>query len=121
MYSKPMRQLGGSTIVNLILLAALGYGIFVGIQYAPQWVESHAIESILYDIKNTRHSDPVRTESAVRDKVVRMLQINDLGDMTDSFEIRGSDGNFEITFSYDRELNLGFEVRTIHYKHSISL
>ena len=121
MNSKPLRQHGGSAIVNLILLAALAYVIFVGIQYAPQWVESRTVKSILNDVKQTQVSDPASSVATAREKVVKRLQINEMNDLIGNFEVLGSRGTFTITFRYDRELNLIYETRTIHHEYSVTL
>lgn len=116
-----LRQDGGSAIVNLILLAAIAYGIFVGIQFAPQWIESRTVKSILNDVKQTQATDPASSAAAAREKVVKRLQINEMNGMMDSFEVLGSRGSFTITFRYDRELNLIYETRTIHHEYSVTL
>ncbi len=117
----PGGQKGGSPIVTIIILAILAYGIFVGIQYVPQLIESRAIQSILDSMQNSQGSDPVTTEGAARAKVIRMLQVNEMNDMTDSFSVAGRSDGVEIRFSYDRELNLLFETRPVHYNMSVRL
>jgi hypothetical protein len=116
-----MRQTGGSVIVNLIILALVAYGLFVAIQYVPQWVEAKSIGTILDNMQSTQGSDPVRTVNGARDKVIRMLQINEMNDMTESFEVSRAGDDIVVTFSFDRELNLLYETRPIHFERSVRL
>lgn len=115
------RQAGGSGLVNLLLLAVLAYVLFVGIQYVPQWVESRSVQSILDDAKRTQRKDPVGSVQGAQAKIIRMLQINEMNHLTDSFQVSRSRGAFVVTFSYDRPLNLGFKAMQIHYEHSVRL
>ena len=121
MNTLPGRQKGASAIVTIIILAALAYGVFVGIQYVPQRVESGSIDSILNNIETQHKSSPLRSEEAARAKVISMLQVNEMNDMTDSFTVKRVSGGVDITFSYDRELNLGYKKHTLHYEKSVSL
>jgi hypothetical protein len=121
MQVNPARQNGGSAIVNLIVLAIVAYGIFVGIQYAPQWIESRAVKTILDDMKRTQSTDPVGSVSDARAKVIKLLQVNEMNGMTESFEVSRTSGGFVITFSYERELNLLYETRAVHYQQSVNL
>ena len=41
----PNQQKGASAIFTIILLAVLGYAVYIGIQYVPQAVESKSIDS----------------------------------------------------------------------------
>ena len=43
----PAQQKGASAIVTLIILALLAYGVYVGIQYVPQAIESKSVDSVL--------------------------------------------------------------------------
>lgn len=115
------KERGGSPIVTLLVLAALAYGVFVAIQYVPQWVEAKAVDSILERVREEQASQPVDDVEAARAKVVRMLQINELNDLTGNFTVRRSGGSMVITFDYERELNLLFQNRTIHYGQSVQL
>jgi len=121
MQSRPKLQTGGSKIFTLIILAGLIYGVFVGIQYVPQWVESRAIQSILDDMQRTQGADPVDSEASARDKLVRMLQMNELNEMAESFTVSASSDSIGITFDYERDLNLIYKTRTIHYQQSVRL
>lgn len=117
----PGQQKGGSPIVTIITLAVLGYGVYIGIQYVPQFIESKSVDSILSNIESSQRTDPVRSEQAAKTKVIRMLQVNEMDDMTDSFSVRKYNDTITIKFSYDRELNLGYKIKPIHYESEVSL
>jgi len=117
----PGKQRGVSAIGAIIILAVLGYGAYLGIQYVPQMLESKAIDSILDNIEISQKTDPVTSKQAATTKVIKMLQINEMNDMTDSFTVEKRDGKITIAFSYDRELKLGYKTQAIHYKKSVTL
>lgn len=117
----PNQQTGASLIATIITLAVLGYGIYVGIQYVPQMVESKSIGSILSSIEADHRMDPLTSEYAAKEKVIKLLQINEMNEMTQNFKVRNRNGSITITFNYDRELNLVYEKKKIHYEISRTL
>ena len=117
----PGRQKGASIIGTIITLAVLGYGVYLGIQYVPQAIESNSISSILSSMRDSQISDPVTSNQAASAKVIKLLQINEMNDMTDSFVVERRDDKIVVRFSYDRELNLGYKIQPIHYEKSVSL
>jgi len=117
----PNQQTGASLIATIITLAVLGYGIYVGTQYVPQMVESKSIGSILTSIETDHRIDPITSGHAAKEKVVKLLQINEMNDMVRNLKVRDRSGTITITFSYERELNLGYEKKKIHYEVSRTL
>lgn len=117
----PGKQKGASAIGTIMTFALLGYGAFLGIQYVPQVIESKSIDSILEKMKTTQRLNPVISNQEATMKVTKMLQVNEMDNMTESFRVDRRDSMFTITFSYDRELNLGFKVMPIHYEKSVTL
>ena len=117
----PKKQKGASTIVTIIILAALGYSAFVVIQYAPLFFEAKAIDSILDGVQSDHKTQPLTSVVDVKTKIVKMLQVNEMNDMTESFTVTKPDDRIIISFKYDRELNLGYKVEPIHYEKNMSL
>lgn len=115
------RQKGASGIVTIIVIAVLGYGAYLGIQYVPQAIESKAIDSMLSNLVSAHKTEPARDVEAVREKIIRMLQIDERNDMTDSFSVKQRNNVITIKFSYERELNLVYKKHVIHYEKSRSL
>ena len=117
----PRQQMGASTIGTIIILAVLGYGVHLGIQYVPQAIESKSVGSILNNIEVSHRTNAITSKQDATAQVIKMLQVNEMNDMTDSFTVEGRDGRITITFSYDRELNLGYKIQPIRYEKSVRL
>jgi hypothetical protein len=117
----PSRQRGASLIVVIILIALLGYGIFVGIQYVPQMIEAHTVDSILKDIEKGHRVNRIDSLEVANLKVVKMLQVNEMDDLTKSYTVKHRNGRVTIEFSYERPLDLGYEVKQMRYLKTLSL
>ena len=119
MNKSPEHQKGGSAISTIITLVVVGYALFVGIQYVPQLIESQSINSILDRVRDTQRTDPANSVADAKAKVIRMLQINEMNDMSDSFSVTKADNGFTVTFKYNRELNLIYKTQPMHYEKSM--
>ena len=112
----PKQQRGASAIGTIIMLAVLGYAAFIGFQYVPQAIESRSIDSILKTVDSANKTGSINSVQAAQERVVSLLQINEMNDMADDFTVTEQDGGINITFSYDRELNLLYKVQPMPYK-----
>ena len=117
----PNRQRGASIIVTIIILAVLGFAVFVGLQYVPQMIESKSIDSILDSMEDSQKTDPVTDVASARMRLVKLLQVNEMNDMTEGFTVKERDHRITIVFSYERELNLVYKVHPMHYEKTLSL
>ena len=117
----PNQQTGASAIATIITLVILGYGIYVGIQYVPHVVESRSINSILTSVEVDHRLDPITSEYAAKEKVIKLLQINEMNDMTNNLKVRNKNDSITITISYDRVLNLVYKKKKIHFEASRTL
>ena len=117
----PAKQKGASAIGTIIMLAVLGFGVYVGIQFVPQMIESKSIDSVLRTMDETQKSDRVSSVAGATNKVIRLLQINEMNDMTDNFTVEKGDGGIVIAFSYDRELNLIYKIQPMQYRKKVRL
>ncbi len=117
----PVQQKGASAFGNIVMLAILVFAVYVGIQYVPQLMESKAIDSILQTIDSTRRTTPISSAQAAEARLISLLQVNEMNDMTDSFTVKERNGRITIVFSYDRELNLIFKKQPMHYEKSVIL
>lgn len=115
----PGQQKGGSIIVNTFLLAVLAYFVFIGIQYMPQLIESKSIGSILRSIQTDEKIEKNTNARRVADKLLRLLQMNQMDYMHGSYTVREFDGKVTVKFSYDRELDLIYKMQKIHYERSM--
>lgn len=119
--SAHIRQKGGSGIGLIIFLAILGYAVFVGIQYVPQHIESNTVRSMLNDLVEKDKTEPMETIGAVRSAIDNQLFVNQMADLKDSFKVTQYRGDFIVTASYERELNLGYETKVMKYEKSVTL
>ena len=117
----PAKQRGASAIVTIIMLAVLGFAVYVGIQYVPQLIESKSIDSVLRSMEETQNTERVSTVVDARNKVIKLLQINDMYDMAESLTVKKGDGGIEVAFSYDRELNLIYKKQPMKYSKKVRL
>lgn len=121
MNKPPGRQKGASIIVNIILIALLGVGAYIGFQYVPQAIESRSIDSILSNLESSQKTDPVTSVQAATEKLVKKLQINEINDMDDNYTVKRLSGKIIVEFRYERELDLIYKKHKMHYEKQVSL
>ena len=114
-------QTGASFLGTTLILAIVCYGIFVGIQYFPQYIESSTVDSILDSIKSNEETDPTDSSQAVWNRIDNLLSLNSMQDMKDSFKVTQNGDSFTIDVSYERELNLIFAKKQLHYEKTLTL
>ena len=115
------KQKGASAIVFIIVLAIFAYAVYVGLQYIPQRIESGSVDSILDSIAENHKITPVQNVSEILSAITRQLNVNQMDDMKDNFKVSKYRGTYIIKVSYERELNLGYEIKTIQYEKTRTL
>ena len=115
------KQKGGSAIGLIIVLAIFAYAVYVGLQYIPQRIESGTMDSILDSIVQNNKTTPVQNVSEILSAITRQLNVNQMDDMKDNFHVSKYRGTYIIKVSYERELNLGYEIKTIQYDKTRTL
>ena len=115
------QQQGASIIATIIFLAILAYGVFIGIQYVPQLIESKSIGSILSSINSDEKIERDTSVYAVKEKLIKLLQINEMDYMIPNSSVKGFNGNITIKFSYERELDLIYKTKKINYERVLVL
>ena len=121
MMSLPAKQRGASAIVTIIILALLAYGVYLGIQYVPQAIESRSVESIFSTIEQEHKMEPIRSEGEAKAKLVKMLQVNELNDLTKKVSVKQIAGTITLKVKYERELNLGYKTKPMPYEKTLVL
>ena len=121
MHTSQTTQRGASTIGLIIILAIIGVGAYIGLQYIPQYIERGTVDSILSNIENANEETHLTSMKKVRDMIDRQLNINQMENLRDDFKITQDDEMFIVTVSYERELNLIYEKKIIKYDKSITL
>ena len=114
-------QKGGSGIGLFIFLAILAYGIFVGIQYVPQYIEFNAVRAILNDLVEKNKTERLETMGEVQGAIDNQLYVNQMSGLKDRFEVTQDRGDFVIKVRYERELDLLFETKAMKYEKSVTL
>jgi len=115
------RQRGGSGIGLIIMLAIVGYGVFVGIQYVPQWIEFSTVKTVLDTVADLHHKEPFSDTGAVQASIANQLYINQMSDLEDSFTVTQVRGDFRVAVHYERQLNLLYETKKVSYDRTITL
>ena len=115
------KQKGASAIVFIIVLAIFAYAVYVGLQYIPQRIESGSVDSILDSIAEKHKITPVQNVSEILSAITRQLNVNQMDDMKDNFKVSKYRGTYIIKVNYERELNLGYETKTIQYEKTRTL
>lgn len=115
------RQHGGSSVATIIVLALIGAGVYIGLQYIPQLIESGTVDGVLSDVKKAHTLKPASTLKDVQEMIAKSLYINQLEDMHRNFTVTDSNDEFLVKVAYDRELNLLYTRKDIDYRKSLAL
>ncbi len=114
-------QRGGSLLGNVLLLALFAYGIYIGIQYVPQYIESKSLDSVLQSIRDQHGSHPYVSAQQVSQAISSNLNLNQMDDMMKHVQVREGSPGISIEVSYQRELDLVFRKMTLSYDKSVDL
>ena len=115
------RQQGGSGIGLIIMLAILAYGVFIAIQYVPQYIEAATVKNILDYVADEHKKETLKDEGAIRTALDKQLYINEMYDQEDNFKVTQYRGNYTVSVSYERELNLLYTNKVMRYEKSVTL
>ena len=103
------------------MVALFGYGVFIAIQYIPQWIEKTTVESILDQLAARNETDPFTDQRDLEAAISGQLNVNQMNDMRDNFKVTGPRGKLMVTVDYERDLNLLYTIKTTHYHDELSL
>ena len=112
---------GSSTISLVITLVIIGVGAFIGVQYSPQRIEAGTVGSILDDIKRDHMKHPVTSMADLQRAIEKQLNINEMNELKNDIEVSYNGRAYIITAKYERDLNLIYETKQIHYEKSVVL
>ena len=121
MYRIQRKQKGGSVFSLIITLAIIGIAAYLAVQYVPQQIEFSTVDSILRKIEQDHRKTRVRSVNELQHSIANQLNVNEMNDLKDSFEIRQSGGIYVIRVSYERELNLIYAKKQMKYEKTITL
>lgn len=101
--------------------SSTGVCSYIGIQYVPQVIESSSVDSILMTMRDDQKTDRITSVGDARTKLAKLLQINEMNDMVDTFTVRNPDGKVTIEFKYDRDPNLVYKRHPMRYEKTLTL
>ena len=114
-------QRGASGIIALVVVAIIGAGIYIGIQFIPQYLQASTVDSILENIEQAHRKSPVVNADAVRSMLNKQLNINQLNELKDNFKVTQDGETYIIRVSYEWELNLIYEKQPMQYEKTVVL
>jgi hypothetical protein len=114
-------QRGASAVILIIILAILGAGVYIGLQYLPQYIEAGTVDSILASVEKAYNKSPVHSVDSIRGMIDKQLNVNQMNDMQDNFKVTQDGEEYIVRVSYERELNLIYEKKPVKYEKTIIL
>ena len=114
-------QRGASTLTVIIILAIMGAGVYIGLQYIPQYMEAGTVDSILSDLEKAHNVTPFDSTTDIRDRIDRQLDMNQMDDLRNSFEVTRDGEGYVVRVSFVRKLNLIYEVKPVKYDKILTL
>jgi hypothetical protein len=116
---KPQQGLSGIGVI--ILLAIIGAGTYIGLQYIPQYIEAGTVDSILSNLEKAQEETPFSSTNAVRDMINKQLTLNQMDDLRDSFKITQDGEAYIVEVSFMRDLNLIYKKQPMPYEQTLTL
>ena len=116
-----LRQRGASAIGIIIVLAIIGIGVFLGMQYIPHYMESAKIDNVLTSLEEAADKNPVKSAKEVGVMIDKRLQVNNLEDRRDLFEVKEKGNKVFVNVVNDWSLNLLYEHKNMHYERELVL
>ncbi len=121
MLAEPKAQTGGSLLGNIVLIAIFAYGVYLGIQYVPQFIESKTLDSMLDSIESQHKSQPYESSQQVEQAVSSMLNLNQMDELMQHVDVRASSQGVRIEIVYERELDMLFQKKALRYNKALDL
>jgi len=121
MNGKHRTHKGGSVVSLIITLIVIVIGAYIAIQVIPQRIEAGTMDNILDEIKRDHQLRPVSNMNQIQDTIEKQLNVNEMNDMRGNIEVSHNGREYIITAKYDRELDLIYTTKQIHYDKSVFL
>lgn len=121
MNSMQKTQQGISGIGLIIIMAILGAGIYIGLQYIPQYIECGTVDSILESLEKANKETPFNSVKDIQDRIGKQLEMNQMDDLRDNFKVTQDGEMYIVRVSYERELNLIYKRKPMKYEKVIPL
>jgi len=108
-------------ISNVIFLAIVGYGVFLGLQYVPQKIENMSIDSILASVKSIQEQAPSRNVRDVEKTLDQLLNTSELSHLKNNFKVYEDGDGINVTVSREWVLNMIYQEKKITYERKVAL
>lgn len=115
------KQRGMSGLGLVVVLAVIGYAVFIALQYIPQAIETGSVDTILGSLEDMHDEKSFRNTTEIRNAVNRQLDVNDLNDLRDAFSISDDGEVFLVNVSYENKLNMLYGTKVTDVDKTISL
>ena len=114
-------QRGASSLILIIVLALLGAGVYIGLQYLPTYIEAGTVDSILDNVEKAYDKSADNSVKSIQDRIDKQLNVNQLNDLKENFKVTQDDEEYIIKVSYERELNLIYTRKPVKYERTVIL
>ena len=121
MHTSQRTQRGASAITLIVILAIIGTGIFIGLQYVKLYIESGTVDSILSSVEKTHEEKPVSSVNNLQSMINKQLDINQMDHLRDNIKVTQDDEIYIVEVNYERELNLIYEKKLMKYEKTLTL
>jgi hypothetical protein len=91
------------------------------LQYIPQFIETGTVDTILDNLETKHKESRFTSVHSIQQAINRQLNINQMEDLRDNFKVMEKGDAYVVTVTYERELNLIYEKRTIQTSKSVTL
>jgi hypothetical protein len=113
---------GAGAIGLIITLAAIAYGVFVAIQYAPQHIEWITVSDVLDKVAETHRQRRFDGPEAIWASIDRQLYVNERGDLKEVFNVGPAPNTgYQVNARYQRPLNLLFTEKQVTHEKTVEL
>jgi len=114
-------QRGASSLLLIIILALLGAGVYIGLQYLPTYIEAGTVDSILDNVEKAYDKSADNSVKSIQDSIDKQLNVNQMNDLKENFKVTQDDEEYIIKVSYERELNLIYTSKPVKYERTVIL
>jgi uncharacterized membrane protein len=114
-------QRGASSLLLIIILALLGAGVYIGLQYLPTYIEAGTVDSILDNVEKAYDKSADNSVKSIQDSIDKQLNVNQMNDLKENFKVTQDDEENIIKVSYERELNLIYTRKPVKYERTVIL
>ena len=114
-------QRGASSLILIIILALLGAGVYIGLQYLPTYIEAGTVDSILDNVEKAYDKSADNSVKSIQDSIDKQLNVNQMNDLKENFKVTQDDEEYIIKVSYERELNLIYTRKPVKYERTVIL